>query len=100
MLYHIPLHYPALVGYLLSQGIERTIAFAYCREVHYAVSKREYFAIGFRNDIGGWAQLQRKPGESPEEYIARITALLKMVAEAMASRYGAETPPARAHDQT
>lgn len=30
------------------------------------------------------AQLQRKPGESPEEHIARITALLNTVAEAMA----------------
>lgn len=29
-------------------------------------------------------QLQRKPGESPEEHIARITALLNRVAEAMA----------------
>lgn len=30
------------------------------------------------------AHLQRKPGESPEEHIARITALLNTVAEAMA----------------
>lgn len=30
------------------------------------------------------AQLQRKPGESPEEHIARITALLNAAAEAMA----------------
>ena len=30
------------------------------------------------------AQLQRKPGESPKEHIARITALLNSVAEAMA----------------
>ena len=30
------------------------------------------------------AQLQRKPGESPEEHIARITALLNTVAETMA----------------
>ena len=29
-------------------------------------------------------QLQRKPGESPEEHIARITALLNTIAEAMA----------------
>lgn len=29
------------------------------------------------------AQLQRKPGESPEEHIARITALLNTIAEAM-----------------
>lgn len=30
------------------------------------------------------AQLQRKPGESPEEHIAHITALLNTAAEAMA----------------
>ena len=30
------------------------------------------------------AQFQRKPGESPEEHIARITALLNTAAEAMA----------------
>ena len=30
------------------------------------------------------AQLQHKPGESPEEHIARITALLNTAAEAMA----------------
>ena len=30
------------------------------------------------------AQLQRRPGESPEEHIARITALLNVAAEAMA----------------
>ncbi len=31
-----------------------------------------------------FAQLQRKPGESPEEYLARITGLLNTVVEAMA----------------
>lgn len=38
------------------------------------------------NSPGGVSaeQLQRKPGESPEEHIARITALLNAVAEAMA----------------
>ena len=30
------------------------------------------------------AQLQRRVGESPEEYLTRVTALLNMVAEAMA----------------
>ena len=33
------------------------------------------------------AQLQRKSGESPEEHIARITALLNTAAEAMAMAY-------------
>ena len=38
------------------------------------------------NSPGGVSaeQLQRKPGESPEEHIARITALLNAAAEAMA----------------
>ena len=45
---------PALVGYLLSRGIGPEIASAHCREVHYAVGGRTYFAVGFRNDAGGW----------------------------------------------
>ena len=30
------------------------MAGALCREVHYAVGERRFFAIGFRNDAGGW----------------------------------------------
>ena len=30
------------------------VAGALCREVHYAVGERRFFAIGFRNDAGGW----------------------------------------------
>ena len=54
MLFDIPLRHPALVGYLSSRGIDPDIAFGYCREVHYAINGREYFAVGFRNDAGGW----------------------------------------------
>lgn len=54
MLSDIPLHHPALVGYLSSRGIDPIIASACCREVHYAVGGRNYFAVGFRNDAGGW----------------------------------------------
>ena len=54
LLSDIPLRYPALVGYLSSRGIDPIIASACCREVHYAVSGRNYFAVGFRNDAGGW----------------------------------------------
>ena len=50
----IPLRHPALVGYLSSRGIDPIIASACCREVHYAVGGRNYFAVGFRNDAGGW----------------------------------------------
>ncbi|BFK96043.1 toprim domain-containing protein [Alistipes onderdonkii] len=50
----MPLRHPALVGYLSSRGIGLEIASAHCREVHYAVGGRKYFAVGFRNDAGGW----------------------------------------------
>lgn len=54
LLFDIPLRHPALVGYLSSRGIDPIIASACCREVHYAVGGRNYFAVGFRNDAGGW----------------------------------------------
>lgn len=49
-----PLRHPALVNYLQRRGIVTDIARTYCREVHYTTNGREYFAIGFRNDAGGW----------------------------------------------
>jgi DNA primase (bacterial type) len=54
LLSDIPLRHPALVGYLSSRGIAPGIASACCREVHYAVGGRNYFAVGFHNDAGGW----------------------------------------------
>ncbi|WP_368044530.1 toprim domain-containing protein [uncultured Alistipes sp.] len=54
MLADIPLRHPALAGYLSSRGIDPAIASACCREVHYTVGGRNYFAVGFRNDASGW----------------------------------------------
>ena len=67
-LFDIPLRHPALVGYLSSRGIDPDIAFGYCREVHYAINGREYFAVGFRNDAGGWELRSErfKGGVSPK----------------------------------
>ena len=48
------LTHPALLGYLTRRGIDPTIARTYCREVRYTIDGKEYFAIGFRNDAGGW----------------------------------------------
>lgn len=48
------LTHPALVGYLTGRGIDPAIARTYCREVRYTIGGKEYFAIGFRNDVGGW----------------------------------------------
>ena len=64
----MPLRHPALVGYLSSRGIKPDIAFGYCREVHYAINGREYFAVGFRNNAGGWELRSErfKGGVSPK----------------------------------
>ena len=44
----------ALLDYLRTRGIYPPLAGALCREIHYAVGERRFFAIGFRNDAGGW----------------------------------------------
>lgn len=48
------IRHPALIGYLRERGIDPAVAGALCHEVHYAVGERRFFAIGFRNDAGGW----------------------------------------------
>lgn len=49
-----PLQNPALITYLSERSIRIEIAREYCREVHYSVAEKAYYAIGFRNDAGGW----------------------------------------------
>ena len=64
------LRHPALVGYLASRGIVPGIAAAYCREVRYQVRSRCFFAIGFRNDCGGWElRSERFKGSSSPKHI-------------------------------
>ena len=63
-----PLHHPVLIGYLASCGIAQRIAAGYCREVRYEVNGRAFFAVGFRNDAGGWELRSKrfKGGSSPK----------------------------------
>ena len=50
-----PLSDPRLLYYLKSRGISPEVASRYCREVYYKTrGDRLYFAVGFRNDGGGW----------------------------------------------
>lgn len=49
-----PLENPALLAYLTERGIDLAAARAHCSEVHYRVVGKSYFAVGFRNDAGGW----------------------------------------------
>lgn len=50
----LPLEIPALLFYLMERGIDLDTARAHCSEVHYRVADKPYFAVGFRNDTGGW----------------------------------------------
>lgn len=68
-----PLRHPALLGYLASRGIVPGIAAAYCREVRYQVRNHCFFAIGFRNDCGGWElRSERFKGGSSPKHITTI----------------------------
>lgn len=51
----IPIESYALFQYLEERKIPRIIADQYCKEVRYELYGREYYAIGFKNDSGGYA---------------------------------------------
>lgn len=44
----------ALLDYLKKRCVSIDIAKEHCKEVHYSVNGKPYFAIGFRNDSAGW----------------------------------------------
>ncbi len=48
------IQHPALIEYLQSRGIKEEAYQYYCKEVHYRVGDKQYFAVGFRNKSGGY----------------------------------------------
>ena len=50
----VPLEHRALVAYLQQRGIPAHIAQAKCKEAHYCVNGKPYFAVAFGNVNGGW----------------------------------------------
>lgn len=50
----VPLEHRALVAYLQERGIPAHIAKANCKEAHYSVNSKPYFAVAFENVSGGW----------------------------------------------
>ena len=50
----VPLEHRALVAYLQARGIPAHIAKAKCKEAHYSVDDKPYFAVAFENVSGGW----------------------------------------------
>lgn len=50
-----PLQNHHLINYLQSKrSIDLGIAKHYCKEVHYTIQDKPFFAIGFQSDAGGW----------------------------------------------
>ena len=65
----LPLNNSALTGYLSGRGINTDTARCQCVEVHYTVGKKFYYAIGFKNDAGGYELRNRyfKGSVSPKD---------------------------------
>ncbi len=72
---------PQLINYIRSRGINPDIAKRYCSEVYFTNVGRNYFAIGFRCDSGGWELRNQyfKGGTSPKS----ITTIDKNSSECM-----------------
>lgn len=69
----VDLAHPALVDYLTDRGIDPAAERKYCNEIRYRIGDREYFAIGFRNDAGGWELRNRNfKGSSTPKNITTI----------------------------
>ncbi len=49
-----PIQHKALKDYLQSRCIREDIYQEYCKEVHYRVRGKRYFAVGFENQTGGY----------------------------------------------
>ena len=45
---------PALLDFLNKRSINTELAKQYCKEIHYSVNRKPYYAIGFQNNNGGW----------------------------------------------
>ena len=61
---------PALVQYLRLRGIALDIANTYCKEVWYKNKDHQFFAIGLKNNKGGWELRNKifKNSSSPKSY--------------------------------
>ncbi|WEK17952.1 MAG: toprim domain-containing protein [Candidatus Pedobacter colombiensis] len=49
-----PITAPSLISYLSTRGISKDLALQFCEELHYKIGRKNYYGIGFKNDIGGY----------------------------------------------
>ena len=64
-----PIRHYGLLNYLFERKISISTASTICREVHYLHKGRRYFAIGLKNDSGGWELRNKycKNSSSPKD---------------------------------
>ena len=69
-----PLNHPALLAYLRDRGIPSDIATENCVEIHYKLHDKQYFAIGFPNESGGY-EIRNKffKGSIPPKAVSLIS---------------------------
>ena len=63
------IQHPALIQYLKKRKISLIAAKRFCREVHYTIGTKYYFAIGLKNNSGGWELRNKyvKSSSAPKE---------------------------------
>ncbi len=66
-----------LLSYVKSRAIPISLADQHLREVHYELNKRPYYAVGFRNDTGGYELRNKyfKGSSSPKDVTTFSTGL-------------------------
>ena len=70
----------ALKNYLKKRKINPDLVSCYISEVHYSVNERHYFAIGLKNNSGGWELRNQyyKCASSPKDYSLISTSTNKL----------------------
>ena len=68
-----PITDPNLCSYLLKRKIEKNIADKYCHEINFTIADKEYKAIGFKNNAGGY-ELRKEffKGSNSPKYISYL----------------------------
>ncbi len=50
----MPLMHPNLIQYVSKRNLNLKMAETYCKEVHYTLNNKTYYAVGFQNEVGGF----------------------------------------------
>jgi hypothetical protein len=50
----VPIYHKGLLDYLHERNVDVDVAKKMCRQVNYRVNNKTYFALGFKNDSGGY----------------------------------------------